>query len=196
MKLFLTISIFAFYTSAFSQIKPNSIGFCFIKQNSDEIIVEVSFPFESLQSRANNSKFSMTTNLKIYNRNNLLIDLNKQFEFSLEIWCDNDGGSQYRPSTTISISSDQFKSEFQPNIDYEKFLGFVILDQTSINDLEDFEIQDNSVFVLDIDNDKNPEAIISTYYDDAENCDERLDNHQMMHLICKEGDFRMRCCGP
>jgi len=203
----LILIIFLLPNSIFGQstLKDNSIGLAYVNgyegTNGKRILIDVVFPSNYLINELEieqGSHFLITTNLKIYNvsRSYLLLDTIGTFNFEMKFWCENDGGIQYRPTATLKIDSFDLLGDYLVDYEMQDLLGFVVINQNGHLNLERVDIQETPRIVLDIKGDEKPQAYIWTVPDEAQNCDGKPENNLMIYLRTKEGNFRMRCCGP
>lgn len=112
----LTLIFLCFANCAFGQsnFKENSIGLAYVNGyegvEKSYMAIDIVFPLNYLHNISEaypKNDFQITTDLKIYNVSNsfLLVDTTGTFNFKMTFWCENDGGIQYRPTTTLKIDT-------------------------------------------------------------------------------------------
>ena len=192
--------------SCFGQVRleQNSIGLAYIagyeETNNGSTFIDIAIPRDYLTNDINslNGKtFTQNANIKIYNvsRSYLLLDTTANFEFKVEFWCENDGGTQYRPTAHIKVNNRQILGDYMVDYELQDLLGFAVIDFTrQIRTVTKGALE--AKIVLNIARQDEPSAYVWTDLDDAENCDGKPDNNLVVFLKTAKGNFSMRCCGP
>jgi hypothetical protein len=192
--------------SCFGQVRleQNSIGLAYIagyEEMSDSYtLIDIAIPRDYLtndNNSLNGKTFIQNANIKIYNvsRSYLLLDTTANFEFQMEFWCENDGGTMYRPTAHLKVNSGQILGDYIVNYELQDLLGFAVINlNEEIQPATKGQIEPE--IVLNISSRDMPSAYVWTDFDDAENCDGKPDNNIVIFLKTSKGNFFMRCCGP
>jgi len=92
--------------SSFGQFIPNSIGVAYLNgETSDAYELTIVLPVQMLEKSVDNSRGDNVANevvsfqspVTLFDRNGELLTFKSSSKFTVQLWCDNDGGSQYRP---------------------------------------------------------------------------------------------------
>jgi hypothetical protein len=117
-------------------------------------------------------------------------------------WCENDGGTQFRPELPVKLSAGALSHKLSPIERLQKIAAFVVVapkDPKKKLKLESVSwraTSDERVLDGDFDGDKKPEAVIYVGPDDAKNCDGKPQNNLWISLLAGTHDDDLRCCGP
>lgn len=202
-KLFLLL-ILPIYCFGQTHLKPNSVGLAYVGgyegTEGSHILIDIAFPRANLNKDSkelNEKSFEQTGNVKIYNvsRSYLLLDTTATFSFKMEFWCENDGGTQYRPTTHLKVDTYELLGDYIVDYELQDLLGFAVVDLNE--EIKPVEFGNNDPRItLNTTSISSPIAMIWTTPDDAENCDGEPNNNLMIFLKTAIGNFTMRCCGP
>ncbi|WP_421877356.1 hypothetical protein [Marinoscillum sp.] len=204
MSKFLLLLFLPIYCFGQTSLGPNSIGLAYVAgyegTEGSHILIDLAFPSANLRNNSaelNRKSFEQTANIKIYNvsRSYLLLDTTATFNFKVEFWCENDGGTQYRPTAHLKVDTYELLGDYLIEYDLQDLLGFAVIDLDEEIKPVEFEGYEPRI-TLNTSPNSNPNAIIWTVPDDAENCDGEPNNNLMIFLKTANGNFRMRCCGP
>ncbi len=191
------------FCSAYGQFKPNSIGICYLQQDTvDYYSLKISLPFQTLtdQSPASeklNDSINFSRQITLFDKTGQIISIENNDKFLLEFWCENDGGIQYRPTLTKKIKKADLKLPLVAINELQNICCFVVLNQTEQKtEITDSKTAANIKLTGDYDSDEKIDCLIWTDFDEAENCDgEPQNNMRIMHQVGKQS-YRIRCCGP
>ncbi|MBK6265096.1 hypothetical protein JKA74_08605 [Marivirga sp. S37H4] len=172
-------------------LEPNSIGLAYIagyEETGDgyNALIDISIPQDYLinDNRTLHGKtFQQNVNIKIFDvsRSYLLLDTTANFEFKMEFWCENDGGTQYRPSAHLKVDNRQILGDYIVNYELQDLLGFAVIDLSEqIKPATKGQIEPK--IALSINSKDEPSAYVWTDYDDAENCDGKPENNLIVFL--------------
>lgn len=202
-KLFF-LFLFPFYCFGQTSLEQNSIGLASVSGYEEKgvsyILIDAAFPRTYLindSQELNNQTFEQFTNIKIYNiaGSYLLLDTTGTFKFKMQFWCDNDGGTQYRPTTQLKIDTYDLLGDYLVDYELQNLLGFAVADLNK--EIKSVKMEGEKPLVtLNTDTEDFPNAFIWTTPDDAENCDGKPRNNIMIFLKTAKGNYSMRCCGP
>lgn len=118
-------------------------------------------------------------------------------KFQITFWCDNDGGTQFRPEAEVVIRKKDLARPLTPDPENKKIAAFIIINRDYEIPIEpDFSVSKDVRLTGDYNNDQKPDCFIWTYHDDAENCDNKPLNHLGIALQLGKNHFPFRCCGP
>lgn len=187
-----------------ARLEQNSIGLAYIAgyegTSNGYTFIDIAIPRDYLTNDTNslNGKtFTQNANIKIYNvsRSYLLLDTTANFEFKIEFWCENDGGTQYRPTAHLKVNNQHILGDYIVDYELQDLLGFAVIDFTGqIRSVTKGEIEPKTA--LNIESQDESFAFVWTDLDDAENCDGKPENNLIVFLKTAKGNFFMRCCGP
>lgn len=206
-QLFLTVIFSFFCFIAFGQFKPNSIGVCYLQNETiDQYSLTISLPFETLSSESYQpqSAFKEVIDSITYNGQIILFDnkgelgrIDYKEKILVAFWCENDGGIQYRPTFKATIDKNKLLRKLSEVTDIENICCFVLLNQRN-SQLEETKSSTLPSVKLkgDFDRDGKYDCAIWTYKDAADNCDGKPDNNLMIMLQVGKESYKIRCCGP
>ncbi|MCR9248870.1 MAG: hypothetical protein NXI20_00545 [bacterium] len=211
MKFLLTLLLFGFLSIQHEPtLKPNSIGVAYLEESNEDFYqLKVVFPSPRLQNtpedlynslrNGNTSEFNFNGTLQFFDDEGMITELQQELMFRLDLWCENDGGIQIRPTGFIKIRKDQLIRTFPKAISEAQsivcFVGANIDDDfQSVAPISQWT--DKIIIESDLNNDGNVDARLWTMPDDAENCDQNPPNNLMIYLDANGRNNPMRCCGP
>jgi len=194
-----------FCVKSYSQeFHKNSVGIVYFEsQNTDFVDLKVVIPMWRLEGyeitrpitefKTTIHKFQTNKEIELFNQNGfitkVLIDT-----VSIDFWCENDGGIQYRPTIYIKVKKTDLKNALD-YIDNYSILCFAIVNRTEdFKNIDKSKIENEIKRKGDFNNDGIPDAIIWSEYDEAENCDDGKDS--TIFLQDYNMKFVMNCCGP
>jgi hypothetical protein len=204
--LLLLLTIFNFCL-AFGQFKPNSIGICYLRQDTaDYYSLTISLPFQTLTDQSSTQiieypkvidSINYSGQITLFDKAGEITRIDSNNKFLLEFWCENDGGIQYRPTLKTKIKKANCKRPLNAIIEIQNICCFAILDRikqkTEVTDLTNTA---DIKLMGDYDSDGNIDCLIWTDIDEALNCDREPPNNLSIMLQVGKQNFRMRCCGP
>ncbi len=197
----------AFWGTALGQFKPNSIGVCYLQKEDAEFYhLTVALPFETLQKQEiqYDTVFKTVIDTVAYSGQIILFDnagevfrINNKKKFLLQFWCDDDGGTQYRPTLKMRIKKTDLKRPLTAINKIQKICCFVMVNSTG-RGMEPVKIPSNKPVAMkgDYNGDGKTDCFLWTYYDEAENCDGKPANNLGIVLSVGNKEYRLRCCGP
>lgn len=204
--LFFYFLIFHF---VYGQFQPNSIGVCYLQKDSaDDYHLKIVLPFQTLTKEYQRSdfrdQFKKTLGTINYKGDIILFDdegeicrMNNKDSFQLDLWCENDGGIQFRPTLNLKIKKANFKKKLIENNNIQNICCFVLINKAETTiDPKDYPNQKNIVLRGDYNQDKKIDCYIWTKNDEAENCDGEPKNNLEIILQIGKQNFNLRCCGP
>lgn len=205
--ILLTIFLFSIYTVAFGQFKPNSIGICYLeKEMADNYLLTISLPSQALEKSESQleTKFKKVIDTLTYTGQIILFDNDGEIyrianneKFLVEFWCDNDGGTQYRPTLRTIVKKNILKRPLKGKNEIQNICCFVLLNKNEKKIEEpDFKISTEIKLKGDYDQDSKTDCFIWTYNDEAKNCDGMPRNNLGIMLQVGKEYYRLRCCGP
>lgn len=192
---------------AFGQFKPNSIGICYLQEDTvDYYSLKITLPFQTLRDQSTThikeykeviDSIEYSGQITLFDGAGELIRIENHGKFLLELWCENDGGIQYRPELNTRIKKAGFKRPLYAIAEIQNICCFAVLNQTGQN-TEVIELPAAADIKLrgDYNDDGNIDCVIRTDIDDALNCDSDPPNNLNIMLQTGKQYFRMRCCGP
>jgi len=204
MKYLLLLILLPFTSFGQVSLESNSIGLAYIAgyegNSNGYTLIDIAIPRDYLtndNSNFNGKNFQQNVNIKIFNvsRSYLLLDTTATFDFKLEFWCDNDGGTQYRPTAHLKVDNSQILGDYIVNYELQDLLGFAVIDLSEqMKPATKGQIEPK--VALKINGSDITSAYVWTDLDDAENCDGKPENNLIVFLKTFKGNFFMRCCGP
>jgi hypothetical protein len=192
---------------AFGQFNPNSIGVCYLQQDSSDYYnLTISLPYQTLQNQniILDSEFKVVIDTATYIGQIIIFDsigeiarFTNDENFLIQFWCENDGGIQYRPTLQTKIKKTEFKRPLKAKSKIQNICSFVIVNQIG-HKLESLNPLTNANFEIcgDYNGDGDIDCFIWTAPDNAQNCDGKPDNNLTIKLRVGKQDFELRCCGP
>lgn len=202
--LFLTILNFGV---AFGQFKPNSIGVCYLQQDtSDFYSLTISLPNKTLESQYQKpvKEYKDVIDSFVYLRQIILFDsvgelfrFNTDERFQIKFWCENDGGTQYRPTLKTRVKKTEFKRPLKAMNKIQNICCFALVNRSGQN-FDSTNLTTNKTFEMkgDCNGDGRIDCFIWTVLDEAMNCDGKPDNNLAIILRVGKHDYSLRCCGP
>jgi len=110
------------------------------------------------------------------------------------LWCENDGGMQFRPEIIVDIPASKLRRRLKPNQQLQRIAAFV---RVGLQVAERGLAASNKAAMHgDLDADGRPEVQLWTAPDDAQNCSGKPQNDLTISLVTRTGDAPLRCCGP
>ena len=205
-RLVLTTVLFSFCFVAFGQFKQNSIGVCYLqKDTTDYYFLTITLPVQTLENT--NFQYGSDSILKVidtftYNGEFIFFDgegvifsgLENKEKFLIEFWCDNDGGTQYRPTLRTKIKKSYCNRQLK-SIKLTKDICCFVLLNLNEKDIEELPSVRSDEIALSGDYNQNgkPECHILTHRDDGENCD---GDNRIVELQVGQVYYNLRCCQP
>lgn len=127
-----------------------------------------------------------------------LFTINKLPPLILAFWCENDGGTQFRPEARLTLRKAQLKRRFRANPDLQGLAGFVFHKSAPNTSIGNVSIPKGTDVRLrgDLYGNGQAQAVIWVQPDEAQNCDGKPDNNLTIHLKTEKNDGSLRCCGP
>jgi len=188
---------------AYGQFNPNSIGICYLQQDTiDYYSLKISLPFQTLTNQSLapeklNDSITFTGQITLFDKNGQIISIENNDKFFLELWCENDGGIQYRPTLKTKIEKADFKLPLVAIKEIQNICCFVVLNRNEQRtEITNTKTVTNIKLTGDFDSDGNIDCLIWTNHDEAENCDGEPKNNQRIMLQVGKLIYRIRCCGP
>lgn len=204
----LTLNTVALSQRSAKDFGKNSIGVIYVlKETQDNYHLKIAFHVLALpEYRVNYAvpfkpvidTIHFAGNVTYFDQHGSLLTDHQSLKFRMQFWCDNDGGTQYRPEVEMVTRKKDFSRRLKPNPELKDIAGFVIInrDDDRLPDKPDFTISNNVGLTGDYNDDHEPDCFLWTYYDEAENCDNKPLNHLGIHLQVGKDHFAFRCCGP
>ncbi len=191
---------------SYGQFRPNSIGVVYLtKETTDTYQLTIALPVQALEKSDLNSFWANQTNnsvdfhgeITFFDKSGELLTIGQKANFKVELWCENDGGSQYRPIWTTSIEKKKFKRKIKRVNEIQNIACFVIINKTTLKaEQPDYKVSSDIKLEGDYNNDGLSDCFLWTYYDEAENCSGQPVNHLGINLQIGKKYFGLRCCGP
>lgn len=206
-RILLGILLFPFCSVGFGQFKQNSIGICYLqKETSNAYFLIISLPYKTLEKESPQlgTEFNKVIDTLTYRGQIILFDsvgvigrIDNKEKFLIEFWCDNDGGTQYRPTLKLTIKKNNLKSQLKGINEMQNICCFVLLNKNE-NKIEepDFKISTDIKLKGDYNQDGKSDCFLWTYIDDAQNCDGEPKNNLGIMLQVGKEYYSLRCCGP
>ena len=207
MRLTLITILICITTIAFGQFKLNSVGVCYLqKETTDDYFLTIVLPYQTLDldSPLLGAEHKQAIDTLIYQGKIILLDsvgevcrIENTNKFLIQFWCENDGGTQNRPTLSITIKKNKFKRQLKGIHEIQSICCFVLLNQKKSKSEEpDFNISGDIKLKCDYNQDGKPDCFIWTFFDDAENCSGEPKNHLGIMLQVGKQHYSLRCCGP
>ncbi len=191
---------------SYGQFRPNSIGVVYLTgETNDTYQLTISLPVQVLEKSDLNSFWEDQINnnvdfqveITFFDKTGELLTIGQKVNFRVELWCENDGGLQYRPTWATSIEKKKFKRKIQGVNEIQNIACFVIINKTTLKaEHPDLKVSNDIRLEGDYNNDGLVDCFLWTYYDDAENCSGQPVNHLGINLQIGKRSFGLRCCGP
>ena len=202
--LFLTIFNFSV---VFGQFKPNSIGVCQLQQDSSNYYnLTILLPTQTLESQYQKpveeykeviDSFAYLRQIVLFDSAGELLRFNTDERFQIKFWCENDGGTQYRPTLKIRVKKTAFKRPLIAVNKIQNICCFVLVNHSEQNFDSVHLTTDKTIEMKgDCNGDGRIECCIWTVLDEAKNCDGKPDNNLAIILRVGKQDYSLRCCGP
>ena len=202
--LLLTVLNFCF---AFGQFKPNSIGICYLQQDTaDYYSLTIALPYKTLENHNLQpiqelivviDSFSYSGQIILFDKAGEIASIENKDKFLLEFWCENDGGIQYRPTLNTKIKKAHFAQPLKPISEIQNICCFVILNRNEQKtEFTDLKTKVDIKLIGDYDRDGKIDCLIWTVLDEAMNCADKPDNNLDIMLRVGKQDYYLRCCGP
>lgn len=186
-------------TSAFAQFKENAIGVAYLNAETKvSYSLTIAFPAKMLSENLDGkTTFTSRETLTLFDSKGEMCFIKGPFNFKVDAWCENDGGIQSRATLKITIGRNKFqRTPFAIN-SIQNIACFVVVNKSSITSESNLTKSAKDVVLTgDFNNDGKTDCFISTYYDDAENCDGVPVNHLGINLHAGNLVYALRCCGP
>ena len=202
---FLTLSLLS-SLSAYGQLLPNSIGVAYLtKETPDIYYLTIAFPIRTLAktdvrlSRDHKiiDSVGYFDEISFFDGNGELLRIQEKTKFNIVQWCENDGGTQYRPTLSFSISKKKFKRPIKAIREIQNIACFVIANPKETKTTQKtLRVSNDIKLEGDYDHDGQIDCFLWTYYDDAENCDGEPKNNLVINLQVGSKSSALRCCGP
>src|SRR5688572_23553547 len=126
---------------SYGQFRLNSIGVAYLTgETTHAYLLKIVLPLEVLERSDLNSFWAKQTNnganfhgeITFFDKSGELLTIEQTASFAVEHWCENDGGSQYRPTWTTSIDKGKFKRQVRAISEIQNIVCFVIINRTTL----------------------------------------------------------------
>ncbi len=192
------------------QLNENAIGVVYYNSAIDDstVLLTIVFPINYVENQPENFfkggieefyTFPFSGELAVFDEKGKLISIHGKQLFKVEFWCDNDGGTQYRPTLKLLLNKIDIEREFNIHKELQNIIGFVIANPNynSFSKIVPHQFQNEDIRLrADFNRDENIDALITVYYDEAENCGGKPENNLGINLRTYNKMYFMRCCGP
>ena len=198
--LLITISVGVSYSQDF---KENSIGVVSVKLDLEtEYEIEIIFPFQTISNYEVKrpllewedvmTRFINDSPITLFDDKGELATINFNDSIKIEFWCENDGGIQFRPTSTTRVKKQNLKRELKTNIQADNVSCFVItnINREKIEPVEEKIPNDKIKLKGDLDGNGIFEALVWAETDDSGICD------LCFHLSFGACNYYLNCCGP
>lgn len=132
----------------------------------------------------------------LFDKEGELCRLSDQQKFLLELWCENDGGTQYRPTLRMKIEKNKFKRLPDRVPEIQNICCFVLVNPKPEQAGPVLKPAPNTKLIGDYNSDGKADCLIYAEHDDAENCNGEPKNNLLVILRTLKQDYWLRCCGP
>jgi hypothetical protein len=190
--------------SSFGQFMPNSVGVAYLNaETKDEYELTIVLPVQMLEKSVDNSRgdnvanevVSVQSPITLFDANGELLSFKSSSRFTVQLWCDNGGGSQFRPMLIMSVKKNLLKRTIKGIPEIQNIACFVLINHQDTK-VVDTKVPGSVVMEGDYNNDRKIDCFLWTYNDDAENCSGLPLNHLGVNLQLGGKHFSLRCCGP
>jgi len=176
------------------------------KDSADTYNLTIALPYWTLEKQNLNldtvfrkviDTFYYTGQIAFFDNAGEIFTLSGREQFSLEFWCENDGGAQYRPTLRATINKSNFKRKLKGINKIQNICCFVLINKNDDRiELPDSKVSDEIKLKGDFNNDKKIDCFIWTFDDQAGNCDGEPKNNLSIMLQVGKENYSLRCCGP
>lgn len=190
----------------YGQFLPNSIGVVYlINETATSYQLTIVLPLQWLEKAAGDrrggdladSKIDFRGDIIFFDKQGELLTLHQPSVFHVQLWCDNDGGEQYRPTLETLVKKEKLKRKIKGIPEIQNIVCFVVLSRNALKvDKPDRSVSSDIKLEGDYNGDGQIDCFLWTYYDEAENCDGLPVNHLGINLQVEKKYFELRCCGP
>lgn len=204
MKLISKILLIILSSTVFvyGQFRPNSIGVAYLtSETADSYLLTIAFPIWTLEKYESGDwqkkdSLDYTGEITFFDKDGDLLTVKQNNNFKVQFWCENDGGSQFRPTLEISVQKKKFKRKIKGINEVQNIACFAIINRAAKKTATlDYSSKDIKL-KGDFNNDGQIDCFLWTYYDEAENCSGEPKNHLGIKLQIGKEHFSLRCCGP
>lgn len=191
-----------------SVLRPDSVGVVYLAEESAKSLdLEIVFPakqaiiypdsFSGADYKAT-APVLVEGQLVLFDAKGPLATIKSHPQFYLRFWCENDGGTQFRPEVKMTITKSLLKRPLKANKELQGIAAFVFVKSARSNVLTDTMDTDNRDVRLkgDLLGNGHIKALIWVAPDEAGNCDGKPENNLTIHLKTSSMDSALRCCGP
>ena len=199
-KIFLII--FSSTVCVYGQFRPNSLGVAYLTgETTDSYLLTIAFPIWTLEKYKSGDwqikdSLDYTGEITFLDKDGDLLTIKQNNHFKVQFWCENDGGTQFRPTLEMSIQKKKFKRKINGINEIQNIACFVITNRIDIK-MEALDNLSKDIKLKgDCNNDGQIDCFLWTYYDEAENCSGEPKNHLGIRLQIGKEHFSLRCCGP
>lgn len=141
-------------------------------------------------------------NLLLFDAEGILTSIKNPRGFHLVFWCENDGGTQYRPEAKLMVSKASLRRPLSASVELKGLSAFALTLPTgqtlagkSIPSIEPGSTEEGTLMQGRLSLGGRPVAMIRAE-SGAENCDKNGPEGLMVYLRTAQGEFPLRCCGP
>jgi hypothetical protein len=190
----------------YKSFRQNSIGVAYVSSETEtSYVLKITLPLQTLSDslvaavKAGHAldPLRYLGLLELFDDKGKLLSVRQNVKYAIQFWCDNDGGAQYRPTVDLSLNKKYLKRKLLKNDEIQGIACFVMLNRTKSKlDQLDHSVSTDVKLSGDYDGDGEPECILWTQHDEAENCDGMPLNHLQINLQVGKRSFGLRCCGP
>lgn len=127
-----------------------------------------------------------------------LFTLKKVPPLKLVFWCENDGGTQFRPEAKLALRTKQLKRHLHAHPELQGLAGFVFYESRPHTRIGNVSIPNGTDVRMKgrLYGKRPAQAAIWVAPDEAQNCDGKPDNNLTIQLKTEKMDASLRCCGP
>lgn len=189
-------------------LRDGAVGAIYVTgETKDSIELKLVFPADQVTGYPQNfygARIEDTAPVKargkmiLFDGKGPLATLGKLPPLMLTFWCENDGGTQFRPEARLRLRKAVLKRHLRANRDLQGLAGFVVLRSASNTSLANVSLPKGMDVRMrgDLYGKGHAQAVIWVTPDEAQNCDGKPDNNLTIHLKTHKIDAPLRCCGP
>ncbi len=191
-----------------SVLRPDAVGVVYLVAESDKSVdLEIVFP--EMQAIIYPELFSgdsyeatapvlVEGHLVLFDAKGPLVTIKNFPQFYLRFWCENDGGTQFRPEAKMTIPKSLLKRPLKRDTELQGIAAFVYVSSVKSSTLTDTLDPGNLDIRLtgDLYGNGHKKSLIWVTPDEAGNCDGEPENNLTIHLKTSRMDSALRCCGP
>jgi len=195
---------------SFSQkLIDNSIGVVYVLSENNktyELKIVVPRPFlkefqlnkPTYEFKLVAGEFAFPDKILLFDESGVFDTLKTQEKWEIKLWCENDGGIQYRPENHLIIEKNSIRRKLIINSELQNICCFALVNpneeikksKSTLSKISDKEIRLKGKYGL------NNWVALFVVPDEAYNCDGEPDNNLAIRLYTDGSDFGLRCCGP